>query len=169
MSDVEKAEGFLCVQCGKWHEELLSDMGFQLPDVVWGMDYLEKYKRASYNKDFCTLDGSRYFIRGLLCVPLEYKDGYFGWGLWVEVNKASHDLYLKHYHEGSDAIPAFEGRIANNIKGYPELLGELVLVKLYDEHRPFFEMTSTSDHSLAHEQRNHISLARHHEIAEMFT
>lgn len=169
MSETEIAEGFYCSECGRWHEELRSDMGFQLPDIVWKLDYLEKYRRSSYNKDFCTFDSTHYFIRGLLCVPFDYNDGYFGWGLWVEVDKVSHDIYLERYYEESNAVPAFAGKIANNIKGYPELLGEPVMIRLYDEHRPLLEMTESTTHPLAHEQRNKISLARHHEIASAFS
>lgn len=164
----EEKAGFLCSQCGEWHEELLSDMGFQLPDVVWELEYLEKYKRSSFNKDFCTLDGERYFIRCVMCVPFNYKEGYFGWGLWVEVSKENHDRCLETYYEGSDAVPPFVGEIANNIKIFPDLIGQQVRVKLYDDHRPFIELLEASTHPLAAEQRSHISLERHHEIASHF-
>ena len=57
------AKGFKCGVCGQWHDELLTDLGYRLPDVVFEMSYVERYQRGRFNDDMCTLDDSRHFIR----------------------------------------------------------------------------------------------------------
>jgi len=168
MSDDAGSQGFQCAQCREWHDSLLSDVGFELPDVVWQLEFLDRYRRARFNSDLCTLDESRYFIRAMLSVPLQYADDHFGWGLWVEVDKAHHDLYVERYHQGGDAIPAFSGTIANDIETYPGLIGEVVSIKPFDAHRPTLRFPEGAVHPLAREQREGLSLARHHEIAELY-
>jgi hypothetical protein len=157
-------EGFRCSVCSKWHDALPTDMAFKLPDEIWKLEYLESYQRARYNPDFCTLDSKRYFIRCVLPVPFTHTQGFFAWGVWVEVTKNYHDLYLAHFYEGSTLVPPFEGLLANNLKGYRKSLGLKVIVELSDEHRPFIQLLPSSRHMLAVEQRRGIDLSRHHEF-----
>ena len=159
-----QAQSFYCEVCGKTHDGLQKDFAFQLPDVVWELDYLERYQRVRHNRDFCTLDENRTFIRCMLEVPLQYEKDYFGWGLWVEVAQSDHDLHLQKWQGGDDETKAFAGQIANDVKAYPNLVGEAVQVKLYDQHRPLLTFSASSHHLLAVEQREGISLARHHEL-----
>ena len=38
--------GYRCTHCGEWHDELLTDIGCGLPDAVFALGYLERYRRA---------------------------------------------------------------------------------------------------------------------------
>mgnify|MGYP006146022345 CR=1 FL=1 len=103
--------GFQCAHCGQWHDELLTDVACGLPDAVFELGYLERYRRARYNPDFCTLDETRHFIRCVLPVPFTHRDDYFGWGVWVEVDRATHELCLQLFDtEGAAAVPPLQGR-----------------------------------------------------------
>lgn len=167
---LKQHEIFFCKQCGEWHEELLSDFSLRLPDEVTRLSYLERYQRARFNADFCTLDDNRYFIHCMLKIPFNYteSDSFFGWGLWVEVNRDQHDLHMEHWSRGADDTEPFRATIANNLEGYPDLVGEEVYVKLYDAHRPLLHFPAISHHPLAVEERNGLSFERHHELAFRF-
>lgn len=54
MAKPKKRTGLKCGTCGKWHDELLTDVGARLPDEVWKLDYLTQYQRARYNADLYT-------------------------------------------------------------------------------------------------------------------
>ena len=149
--------------------ELASDVELHLPDAVWSLPYLERYLRSRSNPDFCTLDDERYFIRGVLPVAFNYQEGFFGWGIWVEVAKADHDAYLAHYQHDSAEVKPFAGILANNLPSYSPTLGIPVSVQLDDEHRPFVQIDPSSRHKLAREQKNGIDRARHEALAAEFS
>ncbi|MEF9942732.1 MAG: DUF2199 domain-containing protein [Burkholderiaceae bacterium] len=149
--------------------ELASDVELHLPDAVWSLPYLERYLRSRSNPDFCTLDDSRYFIRCVLPVPFSYQEGFFGWGIWVEVAKADHDAYLAHYQHGSVEVAPLAGTVANNLPSFSPTLGLPVTVTLDDEHRPFVQIDPSSRHKLAREQKKGIDRARHEALAAEFS
>lgn len=150
-------------------EELPADVELHLPDAVWSLPYLERYLRSRSNPDFCTLDESRHFIRCVLALPFTYQEGFFAWGLWVEVAKADHDAYLAHYQHDAGEVAPFAATIANNLPGYSPTLGMAVTVKLDDEHRPFVTIAAGSRHKLARDQKNGIDRARHEALAAEFS
>jgi hypothetical protein len=90
------AESFICGICGKSHEGLPRDFGWTLPDDVWVIPEDERQERAKFTSDLCQY-GDRFFIRSLMKTPILGADDYFGWGIWVEVEKASFDRYLALY------------------------------------------------------------------------
>lgn len=158
-------KGYRCACCGEWHDELLTDIACGLPDAVYELGYLERYRRARYNQDFCTLDETRHFIRCVLPVPFTHRDDYFGWGVWVEVDRATHDLCLRYFDaEGAPPAP-LEGTLANDLKAYRKTAGLPVRIELSDEHRPLVYLRPASRHALAQEQRRGIDAQRHHALA----
>ncbi|WP_119966529.1 DUF2199 domain-containing protein [Simplicispira lacusdiani] len=159
-------KGFRCACCGEWHDELLTDIACGLPDAVFDLGYLERYRRARYNPDFCTLDDNRHFIRCVLPVPFTHRDDYFGWGVWVEVDRATHDLCLRVFDtEGAAAVLHQHGMLANELKVYRKTAGLPVRIELSDEHRPLVYLRPASRHALALEQRRGIDERRHHALA----
>ena len=161
--------GYRCTHCGEWHDELLTDIGCGLPDAVFALGYLERYRRARYNQDFCTLDDTRHFICCVLPVPFTYRDDYFGWGVWVEVDRATHDLCLRCFDtEGAATVPPLHGVLANELKAYRKTTGLSVRIELSDEHRPLVYLLPASRHALALEQRRGMDERRHHALVEPY-
>ena len=79
--------GFLQrVRCGDAAVPL--EMDFRAPDDIAALP--AKDPRAELSRSFASLDGSRFFVRCLLPVPVE---GYETWcvGLWIEVAKSDYD------------------------------------------------------------------------------
>jgi hypothetical protein len=162
-------KGYRCTHCGDWHDELLTDIGCGLPDVVFELGYLERYRRVRHNQDFCTLDDTRHFIRCVLPVPFAYRDDFFGWGVWVEVDGATHDLCLHCFDtEGAASVPHQHGVLANELKAYRKTTGLPVRFELSDEHRPLVYLLPASRHALALEQRRGINEQRHHALVEPY-
>ena len=160
----QSPRGFKCSVCDQWHQELLRDIGCKLPDAVFALPYLERYRRARYNEDLCTLDGNCFFIRCVLPVPFTHLDGFFGWGVWIEVSEAHHNAYVSHFERSSASVLPFTGTLANKLKAYRATLGLQVLVELSNEHRPFVHLLPESRHPLAIEQWCGIGAERHHEL-----
>ncbi|MBC5781640.1 DUF2199 domain-containing protein [Ramlibacter sp. USB13] len=160
-------EAFVCDTCGERHEGLPTDFGFRLPDEVHALSYLDRYLRSRYNADLCTLDESRYFVRGVLRVPLLEAREDFGWGVWVEVSAADHDNYVRRFHDAAENAPRFPGVLANAIPGHERALGLPLEVQLgREDQRPMLHCLAASTHALAIEQREGISARRHHAILE---
>lgn len=95
----DPTESFVCAVCGESHSGLSTDTAFTLPDVVWAIPEPEREQHAKWTSDLCQM-GERYFIRCLL--PIEFTDrpGYYGWGVWAEVDW----LVFKRYLELSAAV-----------------------------------------------------------------
>lgn len=159
---------YVCPNCGKEHDGLPTDWGFRFPDEVHGLPLLDQYRRTRSNNDLCTLDESRYFIRGLLSIPFFYQEGDFSWGVWIEVDREVHDFYLAHFHDDHAAGTKAKGLLANDIPGFEELAGQALDVELRDSRsRPSLIFPVAFDHPLATDQRTGIPFSRHHEFLEL--
>ena len=154
---------YICSCCGESLEGMPTDFGFTLPDEVHELGYTERYERTRHNADLCTLDGSRYFIRGVLPVPFTHIEGSFRWGVWVEVDRDTHDFYLKNFSADNTATaPAF-GRLANRIPAHPDPGPEQLEVRFGDEtSRPELRLLPASSHALARDQHEGIGAPGHH-------
>ena len=161
------SSSFKCATCGQEHSGLPFDYSFGLPDEVFELDFLSRYQRTRSNSDLCTLDGSRFFIRGLIPLPFLDSTDEFGWGIWVEVSRGDHDKYLGGYYEDLSGEPRFSGKLACSIPGYSETLGIDVEIAFGAKgQRPSFHVAASLPHALADDQHKGLTPARHHELLE---
>jgi hypothetical protein len=155
---------YICSHCGQQHDGLPTDWAFKLPDEVHELNYLDRYARTRHNGDLCTLDEARFFFRALLPIRLLEGD-FFNWGVWVEVDKATHDLYVRSWEEDISSSPRVRGHLANHIKVHVGSIGLPVDIEFRPgTDRPNVWLPPEVTHSLAVEQRNGISGKRHHDI-----
>ena len=160
-------ESFICSTCGEEHSGLAADYAFGLPDDVYSLPYLERYRRTRANADLCTLDELRFFVRGVLPLPFVDSDDEFVWGVWAEVTKEWHDLYLAGYYDDLSDNPPFEARLANTIPAYDHSIGLAIQVQFRSGNdRPSFHFPRSASLLLAREQHNGITRDRHHQILE---
>ena len=159
------ADQLYCATCGRRHEGLSRDRGFTLPDEVWAIPEDEREAQARFSDDLCQW-GDRFFIRGILPVPLIGEDDYFGWGVWVEVEAEAFERYLDLYEEDGRNEPPLPGKLANRLEPYPGTsLGSRLLVQLQTpDERPTLILPEGDKSRLAQEQRDGIDTARHHEL-----
>ena len=159
---------YVCSSCGKTHEGLPTDWGFKLPDEVFDLSYLDKYRRTRSNTDLCALDEQRFFIRGILMIPFTHQEGEFGWGVWAQVSKPDHDFYVDNYSNELAQGTKVQGKLANTIPGFPEITGLPLDIEIQSaKSRPIFTFPRSADHDLAIDQRDGIGHARHHQFLEL--
>jgi hypothetical protein len=157
-------EGFQCHTCGKWHEGLSLDYGYDAPDY-WS----ESLRNADsfLNSALCVIKNESFFVRGLIEIPIVGSEQPFRWGVWTSLSKTNFDKMTDLWDDPRllDEAPYF-GWLSNSINLYPETLNLKTNVhsrKLNE--RPYLLLEPT-DHPLAVEQRTGISMQRVREIAE---
>lgn len=129
--------GFLHrVQCGDAAMPL--EKSFQAPDDVFTLGDAEN-ERAELRRNFATLDGTRFFVRCLMPVPVEH---YGAWciGVWIEVEKSDYDEAWKAWDD-AELYPTlrFTGVIANDVGAdldLPVAKGSVVHVHVPDPDSP---------------------------------
>lgn len=149
-----------CATCGELHDLSNSDVGYQHPDAYRVLPVNERERRGRCGSDLCELDGRR-FLRGVIALPIRAEGRDFGWGVWAEVSPEAFDRYRELWSDPDQHLePAFAGRLANELPGYPSTTGlELRITLTSPAQRPAFEVHDP-DHALAREQREGIRLER---------
>lgn len=152
--------------CGRRFESLLLDVGFAAPAYHDWLAPEERAARARLHSDFCIIDDEHRFIRACLEVPVHGLETPFVWGLWVSLSRDSmrraEELFEADAPEGEP--PRF-GWISNRLPGYPDTLALKAMVRFRERTlRPLVELDPESDHPLAREQREGITLERVREI-----
>ncbi len=154
-----------CGCCGKQYNTLPLDFGCQAPNNWFGIPEEERAARVRLTRDICIIDGKERYVRGCLEIPVHGLNDKFVYGVWVSVSEQSfrriHELWDAHVRD--DEPPIF-GWLCNRIPIYPETNSLKTNLHLRNDGiRPAIELEPT-DHPLAVEQRNGISLDRVQEI-----
>ena len=137
------------------------DVAFALPYDIAALDAEERDRRTKISRDLCHIDEQRFFLRGVLEVPVhDDADEPLRFGVWAEVENAVVARYIELYRvDARDETPAL-GKLANAIRGYPDLLGHPLVVRFSTaKERPRL-LLDPSDHPLAIDQRDGIGLER---------
>jgi hypothetical protein len=157
------SQSFVCRICGNTHDGAPKDIGYTLPDEVWAIPEEERRDRARFTADLCEY-ADRYFIRSLLRVPLT-GDDYFGWGVWVEVDRSIFARYVSLFAADGSAEPRYNGKLANDLPGYGGTLGANIIIQFGDRtSRPSVYLLPDDQSLLAIEQRHGMTESRYHEI-----
>ncbi|MBC7447217.1 MAG: DUF2199 domain-containing protein [Hymenobacteraceae bacterium] len=153
---------YQCSHCGQTHDDL-PDLVFDLPEPIRELTSEERLNRAWISADRCVLDDEHFFIRGVIKIPIQDQEGYFGFGVWVSQS----EVHFMHYqdHPDEDDYGPFFGWLANDIAYFEE---ETLLLKTQAHFRtgglrPYIELEQT-DHPLAVMQREGIVLEKAWEI-----
>jgi hypothetical protein len=160
---------FTCETCGQTHSGEVRDIRMGLPEPIFFLDEDERDQRAWVGDDSAVLrqaDGDRYFVRGLLELPIDGEEGYFGYGSWIEVSKADFEALgeLWHDRDGWRSGP-FAGTLANELAPYFATVGLPLQIRLRDvKLLPLVELEE-ANHELVRAQQHGISPHRAHELA----
>jgi hypothetical protein len=131
---------------------------------VWSIPQPERDVLANYSQDFCQF-GDRYFIRGILEIPLVERGDTFAWGVWAEVDRDSFDRYYELFDADASAEPPMKGTLANTLPGSEDAANEQFDIHFgSDNDRPHFALHPQSTSSLATDQRNGLDDRRYHKM-----
>ncbi len=90
---------YKCSICGKEHNALPLDMAYHRPADYFKVPRAECADRiwfdAETNPDLCVIDNFRFYIRGVLAVPIQNVADEFRWGTWAEVEEQNFNRYLE--------------------------------------------------------------------------
>jgi hypothetical protein len=128
----------------------------------------EREERAMLSPDLCLIDEQHAFIVGNLELPVLDSDEPFSWDVWVSLSLPHFKRAFQLWEQPERvAEPPYFGWLSTSLPGYPETLHLKTMVHTREVgRRPRIELEQT-DHPLAVEQRQGISLARVQEIAEL--
>jgi hypothetical protein len=156
--------GFVCSVCGEFHEERMLDVRLGLPEPIFLLDEDERESRTWLADDFASLDAVRYFVRGLLEIPIPELGTAFGYGTWIEVDRSDFEHMLENWDSPAQFAPV-EGVLANALEPYPATIGlRAVMTPTSIETLPSVELVDAPN-ELVRDQRNGISVAKSDTLA----
>ena len=158
---------FRCVSCGQLHQGMPS-FGAKAPLSYYAVPEPDRERRCDLGSDDCVIDGEHFFVRGCIEIPVHGQGDPLSWGVWVSLSKDNHLAWLKHFDVPRRShVGPFFGWLDAWLKPYPETMNLKTRVHLRDDGiRPYVELEPT-DHPLAREQRDGISVDRVAEIYAM--
>jgi hypothetical protein len=160
-------DGYFCATCGQFHSGLSISYAADSPDSYAWLKESEREERAALGSDQCIIDEEKYFLRGLIELPIIGFKDVFLWGVWASIWKEDFDEISDHWETtGREGlIGPYKGRLNNHLSEYPDTLNLKCSIRIEPVgSRPLFHIDEP-DHPLAKEQRQGISLERIQQIA----
>jgi hypothetical protein len=140
----------------------------EAPDEWSVLSPSQRWAKGDLSSDQCIIDADRFFIHGSLELPVVDGAGPFVWDVWVSLSETNFKRASDRWHDPSRTEePPYFGWLCSSLPGYPETLSLKANVHTRAVGvRPSIELEPT-DHPLAVEQREGITIARVIEIAEI--
>lgn len=161
---------FKCNCCGDLHEGSPS-FGYRMPDQYACLSEEQRMAMGRLTEDICTIkhqEGTDYFIRAVLEVPIHGVEEPFLWGVWVSLSEKSFNRYVETYDDPVEG-DGFFGWVCNEISAYPFDRSRPADVRVQlGRARPKVVLHRADDERdpLVIDQVHGISIARAQEIAE---
>jgi len=157
-----------CKCCGKQRSGLPLDF-FSVAPNPW-MSVPEDQRSSSGNKldeNLCMIGNKDFFVRGCVEIPIVGQDERFVWGVWVSLSESNFKRVLDLWSSNVEHEPPMFGWLCNNVTPYPPTAGLKTNLHLRnDNQRPKIVLEPT-EHPLAMDQRNGISLAKVEELVSV--
>jgi hypothetical protein len=155
---------FTCSVCGQHHDERLLDIRLGLPHDIHRLDTDERARRTWLAEDFAVLDDSRFFVRGLLELPIPELESRFAYGTWCEVEMPDFQELMRHWRDEGQFAPV-DCVVANELEPYRDTIGlPATLHATSPEKLPTVDL-GDAPHTLVHDQREGITAGRSDELA----
>lgn len=162
-------QGYNCSTCGAFHSGLPFSYGSPAPAPYFDIPEAERESRTLLSSDQCIIDNEHFFVLGRLEIAVpDGEESLFSWNVWVSLSKENFERMSQLWEtEGRENEPPYFGWLSTKLPCYDDdtfLLKTNVHTRPVGE-RPYVELEPT-DHPLAIEQRNGITVKRVQEIAE---
>lgn len=154
---------YFCSICGNEHAALLRDMAYHRPGDYYDVPPDERTKRvwfdAEMNPDLCVIDGKKFYLRGVLSMPIQGEENDFRWGTWAQVEEKDFRRYYELWDETDVSNePVFRGYLSGGVRDFAESDGLEVEIQLQSNNqRPRLTVVS-KNHPLAIAQRDGVTL-----------
>jgi hypothetical protein len=138
------------------------------PVQYWDVPEGERDSRIILTEDTCEIDNEHFFVRGVIEIPVhDYAPG-FGFGVWVSHKRENYQTYLNN-PDSADIGPFF-GWLCTIIKFYERDTQLLKTMAHYRGNglRPSIVLEPESDHPLALDQREGITLEKAWQIVHSY-
>jgi hypothetical protein len=147
-------ESVICNTCGKAHPREEIELVLVLPQPILELSKDEKAKRCDISDDMCAIDRNRFFLRGLLPIPVHGRSVPYRIGLWAELDEPTFGRVYTLWEDPSQIDePPLPAVLANDVPLVPSTLGVIIDIRLTGPTtRPDFYMRD-AQHPLAIEQR----------------
>lgn len=154
-----------CQTCGVEHADIPLCFGIEAPWRAF-VPEAEFNQRVQLTPDRCIIDRQHFFIRGHIEIPIHNYPEPLAFAVWSSLSEKSF-LHMSERWEAPDRAsdPPYFGWLCSPIAVYPSTIH----LKLSVQSRPpglthIFTLEPT-EHPLAIDQRNGISIDRWHQIA----
>eukprot|EP00011_Vannellida_sp_DIVA3-517-6-12_P000083 CAMPEP_0114624238 /NCGR_PEP_ID=MMETSP0168-20121206/10666_1 /TAXON_ID=95228 ORGANISM="Vannella sp., Strain DIVA3 517/6/12" /NCGR_SAMPLE_ID=MMETSP0168 /ASSEMBLY_ACC=CAM_ASM_000044 /LENGTH=687 /DNA_ID=CAMNT_0001835511 /DNA_START=177 /DNA_END=2236 /DNA_ORIENTATION=+ len=176
-------DGWKCKVCKAVHQDVPLAFFCGNPHDYEDLDDEAKKSRAKVSSDLCSIDNQRFYVRGLVEVPVleptadgatdtaatkggkkKFSDIKLVWGIWVQVDAQEFFKIMEKWSD--DAELTIPGMLGNIMQPYPDTLNQPVTMKTRPGGlRPLVTLDSP-DNSLAKEVRDGVSFKRLETLVE---
>jgi hypothetical protein len=158
------SDQFLCSCCGETHNYPPAYYADR-PAQFWDVPASKRETDVFLTSDSCVIADRFFFITGCIDIPIIGTAETFTWGVWVSLKEENFFLWQDSYETPKRShIGPFFGWLSTHIAVYPDTVNLKTMVHLQDDGiRPQVELEDT-DHPLAREQHDGITLDRLREI-----
>lgn len=159
--------GFFCKSCGAFHAELPMCFGPSAPALWFTIPEAERPVRGELTSDQCVIDEKYFFLLGRIVLPVLDGPEPFVWLAWVSLSEKNFLRATEVWNSpGREQEPPYFGWLQSELPYSPSTLSLKTFVQTQPiGKRPLIELEPT-DHPLAIEQRNGITMARVQQIVE---
>ena len=158
---------FRCSCCGNVHEGSPS-FGFRAPDTY--LQQSEDAQKAGHlNSDLCSYadeDGTHYFVRACLEIPIHGVTEPFVWGVWVSLSDASYTRCTETFDDPVEADSYF-GWLCNGLPYYENRTHIKTRVHPRRENKRPYVVPEQSEEPVSVDFHRGISIELAQEIAEL--
>jgi hypothetical protein len=154
-----------CAACGVEHDELPICFGIDAP---WRalVDEKDFESRVELNEDLCVIDYKTFFVRGHVEIPILEHSESFAFSVWSSLSERSFVQMNQRWNAKDRAEDApYFGWLSSPIHVYPNTIHLKLSVQPRSPGLTPLFLVKDSDHQLAVDQRNGISIARWHQLA----
>lgn len=150
---------FRCASCGAEHDLGEISFGADAPDP-WGKLSAAECERSELGDEQCVIEtgeGTHFFVRACLEIPIAGGGQPFSWGVWCSLSENSFWEMSDHWEDPArTSLGPYFGWLCTRIPGYPDTL--FLKTRVHQRAvglRPLVELEPT-EHPLSVHQRNGI-------------
>lgn len=159
--------GYRCRRCGEWHDELPFTYHAAAP-AYWSSERAAD-PGSVLGEEQCVIEPDQFFVRGLVPLPVTDDERDFEWGAWASLSQDSFERMSAVWEQpGRERERPVFGWLATELSVYVPSTSNLKTIVHTQPVglRPLIELEPT-EHPLAVDQREGVSLARVQKFAEL--